>query len=332
MLFVYQTVIKRILWHMRDNDYDDDDGYGEKRRWVIPAVGVLAVLAIGFFVWHPRSSDDPNTPESAASSELSASSVASATSTPAAVTDSAPTNSDATTVSGALPATSDPVATDPSSAVIVASDAAAPTTTAATSTSAAPVAPAQAATYPTLPDGTPAPIIAVFNTDLITLSGQVPDDKAKVFVHNLALINSKNPNAIIDDSQLTINPTVPVGIGVRVVELTSARFDSASAVVQGAHAAELDRVVNVMKGLPQVTALVIGHADQRGSEAANQQISEQRAAAVVDYMKSQGIDGSRLSSRAVGSSDLITLNNDEQALALNRRTEFVLYGLLIGQT
>jgi outer membrane protein OmpA-like peptidoglycan-associated protein len=43
-----------------------------------------------------------------------------------------------------------------------------------------------------------------------------------------------------------------------------------------------------------------------------------------------GIDASRLSSRAVGESDLLSLNDDETALELNRRTEFVIYGTLLG--
>ena len=41
-----------------------------------------------------------------------------------------------------------------------------------------------------------------------------------------------------------------------------------------------------------------------------------------------GISPERLSSRAVGDTDLLTLNDDAASLALNRRTEFVLYGLL----
>ena len=45
-------------------------------------------------------------------------------------------------------------------------------------------------------------------------------------------------------------------------------------------------------------------------------------------MVSKGVSPSRLSSRAVGDNDLITLNDDAASLALNRRTEFVLYGLL----
>ena len=60
----------------------------------------------------------------------------------------------------------------------------------------------------------------------------------------------------------------------------------------------------------------------------NYVVSEQRADAVVDYVASQGIAPARLSSRAVGETDLLTLNNEPAALALNRRTEFVFYGLL----
>ena len=68
------------------------------------------------------------------------------------------------------------------------------------------------------------------------------------------------------------------------------------------------------------------HADQRGDETNNYVVSEQRADAIVDYLVSQGIAPSRLSSRAVGEADLLTLDNEPAALALNRRTEFVLLG------
>ena len=85
-----------------------------------------------------------------------------------------------------------------------------------------------------------------------------------------------------------------------------------------------------MSALPNITALVIGHADQRGGDLANYAISEQRANAVKNYVAAHGIAPDRLSSRAVGETDLLTLDDDAAALALNRRTEFVFYGLLLG--
>ena len=129
---------------------------------------------------------------------------------------------------------------------------------------------------------------------------------------------------------LTINPAVPRSVGVRVVELTSARFPEGSAEMLPPHALELDRAVGIMNALPNITALVIGHADQRGDELANYALSEQRAErGRGTTWPGSGIAPSRLSSRAVGEADLLTLNNDAAALALNRRTEFVFYGLLI---
>ena len=84
-----------------------------------------------------------------------------------------------------------------------------------------------------------------------------------------------------------------------------------------------------MNALPNMTALVIGHADQRGDEL--DQLRHLRGSGPTpstNYLAAQGIAPSRLSSRAVGEADLLTLNNDAAALALNRRTEFVFYGLL----
>jgi outer membrane protein OmpA-like peptidoglycan-associated protein len=143
----------------------------------------------------------------------------------------------------------------------------------------------------------------------------------------MELIRAK-PGQDTVENLLTINPSVPRHVGVRVVELTSVRFPEASAQVLPPHALELDRVVSIMNALPNVTALVIGHADQRGSDLTNYEISEERASAVVDYIAGQGIESSRLSSRAVGATDLLTLDNEPAALELNRRTEFVFYGLL----
>jgi outer membrane protein OmpA-like peptidoglycan-associated protein len=171
-------------------------------------------------------------------------------------------------------------------------------------------------------------VVAIFDVDQITITGAVPDEAAKERLQALALANAKPGQGNIVNF-LTINPDVPRNIGVRVVELTSARFPTGSAEVLPPHALELDRIVSIMNALPDITALVIGHSDQRGDEETNYELSAARAEAVVNYLVSQGVSPSRLSSRAVGEADLLTLNDDDAALALNRRTEIVFYGLLI---
>jgi outer membrane protein OmpA-like peptidoglycan-associated protein len=172
------------------------------------------------------------------------------------------------------------------------------------------------------------PVLAIFDVDQITLTGAVPDQAAKDRLQALALANARPGQGKIANF-LTINPDVPRNVGARVVELTSTRFPAGSAEVMPEHALELDRVVSIMDALPHINALVIGHSDQRGDPQTNYELSADRAASVVDYLASRGIDPTRLSSRAVGEADLLTLNSDEAALALNRRTEFVFYGLLI---
>jgi outer membrane protein OmpA-like peptidoglycan-associated protein len=191
-----------------------------------------------------------------------------------------------------------------------------------------PAKPAPPPPPPTLPDGSLAPVLAVFDTDTVMVRGSVRSQAAVDRLRALGTANSKTGATVV--SELTINPRVSDGVGVRVIELHSARFAPGSTAVTPEHAAEFQRIITVMKGLPQVTALVIGHADQRGPAAANLVLSAERATAVVDYLVSQGISPDRLSSRGVGASDLLTGDMSDAALALNRRTEFVFYGLVKG--
>ncbi len=94
-------------------------------------------------------------------------------------------------------------------------------------------------------------------------------------------------------------------------------------------AAELDKIVEIMK---ENTDLVIesgSHTDSRGTKAYNQILSERRAKATVDYIVAKGIDANRIKSKGYGESQL--LNNCSDGVRckitdhkLNRRTEFVL--------
>lgn len=182
--------------------------------------------------------------------------------------------------------------------------------------------------YPVLPDGSPVPVLGIYDGELITLSGVVPSEAAADRLRTLAIAFSKVPDAEIA-SFITIDPTMPANVGVRVIEMNSIRFPEGTPAVSAEHALELDRVALMMTALPQVTTLVIGHADQRGDSDVNFKLSADRARAAADYIASQGVDPTRLSSRGAGESDLLTLNNDAAALALNRRTEFVVSGLLV---
>jgi outer membrane protein OmpA-like peptidoglycan-associated protein len=311
---------------MYDFDEDEEGGRSLGRTLGIGAA-VLVVAALGWFVVKPRLGGGDDGGGGAAVGGAVATTVAgtegdvSGDATDTTVDGTSVDTSSVSPDSTAVDEQSTTASTTTTPGGATSSDPATTTTTPPPTTVAAP--------YETLPDGTPAPVIAVFDTNSITLTGAVPDQAAKDLLQTLAVTNAKPGQADRVDNQVTLNPAVPRNVGVRVVELTSARFPDGSAEILPPHAAELDRIVTIMNALPNVSALIIGHADQRGDNLANYAISEERALAVKNYVIAGGVAQSRLSSRAVGEEDLLTLENDPAALALNRRTEIVFYGLLL---
>ncbi len=243
---------------------------------------------------------------------------ASAASTPPsapATTSAAPVETSASavpsTTAAAAPTTGVPTTEAPTTG--------APTTGApATSAAGSPV---------TLLDGSAPPVLVVYNGASVLVDGAVPTQEAADLLETLAVANAKGPAVLT--SRLTIDPAVPANVGIRVIELESLRFPSGSAEIVPEHAAEFDRVAGVMNSLPNVTVLVIGHADQLGPEDVNLQLSQERADAVVAHLVGQGISVDRLSARGVGETDLLAEDIGEETLALNRRTEFVFYGVLV---
>jgi outer membrane protein OmpA-like peptidoglycan-associated protein len=80
---------------------------------------------------------------------------------------------------------------------------------------------------------------------------------------------------------------------------------------------------NISRTWPAATVQVRGHTDSTGSAAANQTLSEQRAANVANYLASQGIDRARLSSVGLGPTAPIVLEDGDAGRRENRRVELV---------
>jgi OmpA-OmpF porin, OOP family len=66
---------------------------------------------------------------------------------------------------------------------------------------------------------------------------------------------------------------------------------------------------------------VEGNTDAVGDPTANQQLSERRAKAIVDYLVSRGVDLSRIVARGNGAAKPIASNSTPEGRARNRRTE-----------
>ncbi|HET9451296.1 MAG TPA: OmpA family protein [Aggregicoccus sp.] len=104
--------------------------------------------------------------------------------------------------------------------------------------------------------------------------------------------------------------------------LNEARLEEASFPV-------LDEVVQALKDNQGFRVQVEGHADSSGPDAQNQVLSEQRAAAVLDYLASHGIAKDRLGSKGFSSSVPSDTNTTTAGRENNRRVEFVVSFIIL---
>ena len=99
-------------------------------------------------------------------------------------------------------------------------------------------------------------------------------------------------------------------------------FDSGKSVLREASNTELNRLVKLLTDVPTLQIEISGHTDNTGSATINEKLSQDRAQAVVNYLKGKGIDTGRLTAKGYGSSKPIASNATKFGLQENRRTEF----------
>lgn len=90
----------------------------------------------------------------------------------------------------------------------------------------------------------------------------------------------------------------------------------------------LDDLVKKFKANPKLKVELRSHCDSRGSHPFNNELSEKRADAVVDYLVKKGVSRSMFTSKGFGKRKLINKCKDgvectEEEHQANRRTEFV---------
>jgi outer membrane protein OmpA-like peptidoglycan-associated protein len=85
----------------------------------------------------------------------------------------------------------------------------------------------------------------------------------------------------------------------------------------------LDAVVDVLNKTPDIRIEVQGHTDNVGGAAYNKRLSDQRSAAVRQYLTAHGVQSTRLTSHGYGFDRPLVPNNTDQNRALNRRVQFV---------
>ncbi len=98
-------------------------------------------------------------------------------------------------------------------------------------------------------------------------------------------------------------------------------FNSGKATFKAETLPVLQAISGILKEFPASRFMIEGHTDSDGSNALNQTLSENRAAAVKNYLIENGIAADRLQSAGYGETKPIDTNKTTKGKANNRRVE-----------
>lgn len=87
---------------------------------------------------------------------------------------------------------------------------------------------------------------------------------------------------------------------------------------------DLQAVARNLQQYPNSVIQIVGHTDNTGSAAYNQELSDRRARSVASSLISNGVPSNRVSSYGVGLSQPIASNNTAEGRAQNRRVDIVI--------
>ncbi len=85
----------------------------------------------------------------------------------------------------------------------------------------------------------------------------------------------------------------------------------------------IEKNAEILKAHPEVTVVIEGHCDERGSTEYNLALGERRAESIKNYLVQLGISPDRLSTLSYGEERPLVEGHNEAAWAKNRRGEFV---------
>jgi OOP family OmpA-OmpF porin len=110
-----------------------------------------------------------------------------------------------------------------------------------------------------------------------------------------------------------------------IVAMNPIFFETAKAIIKPISYPTLDAVAETLRANQQILVVEIqGHADERGNDDYNMRLTEDRAAAVKDYLIGKGVDADRLRSHGYGETKPLCKAHEEACWSQNRRVEFVI--------
>jgi outer membrane protein OmpA-like peptidoglycan-associated protein len=114
---------------------------------------------------------------------------------------------------------------------------------------------------------------------------------------------------------------VPIEVG-ETVKLNNVFFDPGLSTLQRESFAELNSLAAMMKHNAEIQIEIAGHTDLRGTPEATQKLSEDRVAAVKEFLVQRGIATERIVGVGYGATKPVAPSDTEENRLKNRRVEF----------
>jgi outer membrane protein OmpA-like peptidoglycan-associated protein len=115
-----------------------------------------------------------------------------------------------------------------------------------------------------------------------------------------------------------------------VINMSDVLFGTGSYTLRPIAREKLARLAGILLNYPELRIEAEGHTDTVGSLELNQKLSQQRADAVRDYLISQGIPESVVTSVGMNFSMPVSSNDTAEGRQQNRRVELIVSGEVIG--
>ncbi|MEE2869627.1 OmpA family protein [Alcanivorax profundi] len=108
----------------------------------------------------------------------------------------------------------------------------------------------------------------------------------------------------------------------QTISFNNIGFELNSSKITATSRPTLDRLAASLNAQTDFNVEVAGHTDSSGSAEYNENLSDQRAHAVRQYLVDQGVAAERLTARGYGEVDPVASNETASGRAMNRRVEF----------
>ncbi|HEV2988903.1 MAG TPA: OmpA family protein [Candidatus Angelobacter sp.] len=115
-----------------------------------------------------------------------------------------------------------------------------------------------------------------------------------------------------------------------IVNVSDVLFDTGKATLKPGARVRLARVAGIILAYPDLKLEVDGYTDSTGSLDLNMGLSERRAAAVRNFLVSQGVPSTNVTERGFGPDNPVATNSTAAGRQMNRRVEMVVSGEAIG--